>query len=52
MKENEYKAQIKLINHLLLALCDCELTLQGRKFLIKLRDKLKNRIDDTGSTEG
>jgi hypothetical protein len=49
MTEHEIKAQIKLLNHLLNGMCECELTPTGRLFLEKLRDKLKKRINDTGA---
>ena len=51
MKENEIKAQIKLINHLLNAFCECELTANGRLFLEKLRDKLNKKLNVTGTTK-
>jgi hypothetical protein len=47
MQENEIKAQIKLLTHLLNGLCECEITPKGRLFLEVLRDKLKKRINDT-----
>jgi len=40
----EIKAQIKLIDHLLTALCKCELTKDGRIYLRKLKSKLKNKL--------
>lgn len=49
MSEIENRAQIKLIDHMLTALCTCELTDKGREFLIKLKDKLKKEIDDAGN---
>lgn len=53
MTEVERKAQVKLIDHLLLALCTCELTEKGRKYLNDYKAKLndtngiKNEVTDT-----
>jgi hypothetical protein len=38
------KAQIELIDHLLTALCKCELTVKGRQYLNKLKKDLKKKI--------
>jgi hypothetical protein len=38
------QAQIELIDHLLLALCSCELTDKGKKYLTDLKEELKKKI--------
>jgi len=43
-KNIETRAQIKLIDHLLIALCDCELRNAGRVFLKKLKIKLEKKL--------
>jgi hypothetical protein len=47
MTEVEIKAQIKLIEGLLK---HCEQTVKSRIFLNKLKDKLKKKLNDTGTT--
>ena len=52
MTEAEKQAQIKLIDHLLLALCTCELTEKGREYLKQYKAKLNDSNGITNKTTG